>query len=91
MISTGTDVDLQNRLDGFTPLHMAAKLEHEAARQGVIDMLLDAGADPRYVETNDWHHGLIMMPRALMHRMPTLLSLCSSESQTEMEAKSSIT
>ncbi|GJN87478.1 hypothetical protein Rhopal_000427-T1 [Rhodotorula paludigena] len=41
-----TDVDLQNRLDRATPLHLAVKLEHEAARQGVIEMLLDAGADP---------------------------------------------
>ncbi|BGP14652.1 hypothetical protein JCM10213_001638 [Rhodosporidiobolus nylandii] len=41
----GTDVDLQNRLDRSTPLHMAVKLENEAARQGVIEMLLDAGAD----------------------------------------------
>ncbi|BGO90199.1 hypothetical protein NBRC10512_002402 [Rhodotorula toruloides] len=42
----GTDVDLQNRLDRATPLHLAVKLENEDARQGVIEMLLDAGADP---------------------------------------------
>ncbi|GAA6002100.1 hypothetical protein JCM10207_003073 [Rhodosporidiobolus poonsookiae] len=42
----GTDVDLQNRLERATPLHLAVKLENEAARQGVIEMLLDAGADP---------------------------------------------
>ncbi|KAM0788103.1 hypothetical protein ACM66B_001271 [Microbotryomycetes sp. NB124-2] len=41
-----TDVDLQNRLDGATPLHLAVKLDNEYARQGVIEMLLDAGADP---------------------------------------------
>ncbi|GAA5855406.1 hypothetical protein JCM8547_007814 [Rhodosporidiobolus lusitaniae] len=41
----GTDVDLQNRLDQATPLHLAVKLDNEAARQGVIEMLLDAGAD----------------------------------------------
>ncbi|GAA5821169.1 hypothetical protein JCM11251_004498 [Rhodosporidiobolus azoricus] len=40
-----TDVDLQNRLDRATPLHLAVKLENEAARQGVVEMLLDAGAD----------------------------------------------
>ncbi|GAA5835888.1 hypothetical protein JCM9279_002132 [Rhodotorula babjevae] len=40
------DVDLQNRLDRATPLHLAVKLENEAARQGVVDMLLEAGADP---------------------------------------------
>lgn len=43
----GTDVDLKNRLEGATPLHLAVKLENEAARQGVVEMLLDAGADPR--------------------------------------------
>ncbi|SCZ99505.1 BZ3500_MvSof-1268-A1-R1_Chr3-1g06044 [Microbotryum saponariae] len=43
----GTDVDLQNRLDKATPLHLAAQLEHPAARQGVMEMLLDAGADPK--------------------------------------------
>lgn len=43
----GTDVDLQNRLDGATPLHLAVKLDSPAARQGVIEMLLEAGADPR--------------------------------------------
>lgn len=42
-----TDVDLQNRLDRFTPLHLAVRLEHEEARAGVTEMLLDAGADPR--------------------------------------------
>lgn len=47
--SAGTDVDLQNRLDGATPLHLAIKLENPAARQGVVEMLLDAGADPRSV------------------------------------------
>lgn len=45
-------MDLQNRLDGATPLHMAVKLENAAARQGVIEMLLDAGADPRSVCRN---------------------------------------
>ena len=44
-----TDVDLQNRLDGATPLHLAVKLDNEAARQGVIEMLLGAGADPKLV------------------------------------------
>ncbi|GAA5866820.1 hypothetical protein JCM3774_001811 [Rhodotorula dairenensis] len=41
-----TDVDLQNRLERATPLHLAVKLENPDARQGVIGMLLDAGADP---------------------------------------------
>ncbi|GAA5881396.1 hypothetical protein JCM16303_000161 [Sporobolomyces ruberrimus] len=42
----GTDVDLQNRLDRSTPLHLAVKLENEDARLGVIEMLLEAGANP---------------------------------------------
>lgn len=42
-----TDVDLQNRLENATPLHLAVKLDNPAAKQGVIGMLLDAGADPR--------------------------------------------
>lgn len=43
----GTDVDLVNRLEGATPLHLAVKLSSEEARYGVVEMLLDAGADPR--------------------------------------------
>lgn len=43
----GTDVDLRNRLEGATPLHLAIKLENEQARLGVVEMLLEAGADPR--------------------------------------------
>ncbi|GAA5960136.1 hypothetical protein JCM21900_002417 [Sporobolomyces salmonicolor] len=50
----GTDVDLQNRLDRATPLHLAVKLENEDARQGVIEMLLDAGANPSIKD----RHGL---------------------------------
>ncbi|GAA5847272.1 hypothetical protein JCM5353_002665 [Sporobolomyces roseus] len=50
----GTDVDLQNRLDRATPLHLAVKLENEGARQGVIEMLLDAGANPSIKD----RHGL---------------------------------
>jgi hypothetical protein len=42
-----TDVDLQNRLENATPLHLAVRLDNPAAKQGVIGMLLDAGADPR--------------------------------------------
>ncbi|KAL8276633.1 hypothetical protein RQP46_010982 [Phenoliferia psychrophenolica] len=48
----GTDVDLQNRLEGSTPLHLAIKLEDEGARQGVTEMLLEAGADPRIKDKN---------------------------------------
>lgn len=48
-ILVGTDVDLKNRIEGDTPLHLAVKLENEDARLGVVEMLLDAGADPRFV------------------------------------------
>ncbi|KAK4048580.1 hypothetical protein OIO90_005750 [Microbotryomycetes sp. JL221] len=48
-----TDVDLQNRLEGATPMHLAVKLQNEAARQGVIQMLLDAGADPAIKDRHD--------------------------------------
>ncbi|GAA5884766.1 hypothetical protein JCM6882_005384 [Rhodosporidiobolus microsporus] len=51
-----TDLDIQNRLDRATPLHLAVKLEHEGARQGVIEMLLGAGADPSLKD----RHGLRM-------------------------------
>ncbi|SCV71166.1 BQ2448_2754 [Microbotryum intermedium] len=49
----GTDVDLQNRLDKATPLHLAAQLDHPAARQGVMEMLLDAGADPKTCSSSE--------------------------------------
>jgi len=43
----GTDVDLQNRMDRDTPLHLAARLKHPEARRAVVSSLLDAGADVR--------------------------------------------
>jgi uncharacterized protein len=49
----GVEVDPKNRMEGDTPLHSAARLSTEAggeedARE-VIEMLLEAGADPRFV------------------------------------------
>ena len=41
------DVDPQNRIDRATPLHVAAKLEHQELRHEVLKSLLDAGADMR--------------------------------------------
>ncbi|KAG8753984.1 hypothetical protein FRC12_011355 [Ceratobasidium sp. 428] len=41
------DVDLQNRIDGYTPLHLAVRISHPKARMAVVTSLLDAGADPR--------------------------------------------
>ncbi|KAI0275239.1 ankyrin repeat-containing domain protein [Gloeopeniophorella convolvens] len=43
----GCDVDLTNRLEGATPLHLAAKLEEAEPRAFIVDSLLEAGADPR--------------------------------------------
>ncbi|KAG8740004.1 hypothetical protein FRC10_004844 [Ceratobasidium sp. 414] len=41
----GCDVDLQNRIDGYTPLHLAVRISHPKARQAVVESLLEAGAD----------------------------------------------
>lgn len=40
----GTDVDLQDRLDGNTPLHWAVQLSHPEARAWTVRSLLEAGA-----------------------------------------------
>jgi len=40
------DVDLQNRLDGATPLHLAVRIPNDVKlRHAIISALLDAGAD----------------------------------------------
>ncbi|CAD6565456.1 MAG: hypothetical protein CYPHOPRED_005631 [Cyphobasidiales sp. Tagirdzhanova-0007] len=41
-----TDVDLQDKMDGNTPLHHAVRLSHPEARKWVVRTLLEAGADP---------------------------------------------
>ncbi|KAF8600850.1 ankyrin [Ceratobasidium sp. AG-I] len=41
------DVDLQNRIEGHTPLHLAVRIPDKDERQAVVESLLDAGADPR--------------------------------------------
>lgn len=38
------DVDAQNRIEGDAPLHVACKVENEAARNWLVQQLLDAGA-----------------------------------------------
>ncbi|KAG9105225.1 hypothetical protein FRC07_009483 [Ceratobasidium sp. 392] len=43
----GCDVDLQNRIEKHTPLHLAVKVSDPEARQQVVESLLEAGADPR--------------------------------------------
>lgn len=49
----GVEVDPRNRMEGNTPLHCAAKLSqedgYEEEARGIIEMLLEAGADPRYM------------------------------------------
>jgi len=48
----GVEVDPVNRMEGDTPLHSAARLSTEQGAEEeakeVIEMLLEAGADPRY-------------------------------------------
>lgn len=45
----GLEVDPQNRLDKDTPLHKAVYLARESKEAGhaIVELLLDAGADPR--------------------------------------------
>lgn len=38
-----TDVDLQEKRDGDTPLHLAVRLDHEEARNWVVRTLLESG------------------------------------------------
>lgn len=39
------DVDLVNRLDGATPLHLAIGISDPNIRRQVVESLVDAGAD----------------------------------------------
>ncbi|CAE6440957.1 unnamed protein product [Rhizoctonia solani] len=41
----GCDVDLQNRIEGYTPLHFAVRIQDADERLAVVESLLDAGAD----------------------------------------------
>lgn len=43
------DVDPVNRLEHATPLHLALQLEDPELRKHVVESLLDAGADTRYL------------------------------------------
>jgi uncharacterized protein len=47
----GVEVDPRNRMEGDTPLHSAARLSSEGGSEdearAIIEMLLEAGADPR--------------------------------------------
>jgi len=52
----GVEVDPRNRMEGDTPLHAAARISadenDETTATDIIEMLLDAGADPRYESFN---------------------------------------
>ena len=54
----GLEVDPLDRLDGDTPLHKAVRYvngQNQSEWRGaasIVELLLDAGADPRYVTTN---------------------------------------
>lgn len=39
-----TDVDIPEKRDGDTPLHLAVRIQHEEARNWVVRTLLEAGA-----------------------------------------------
>lgn len=41
------DVDPTNRLEGSTPLHLAARIKDAEARFHIVESLLEAGADTR--------------------------------------------
>lgn len=43
----GCDVDIQNRLEKATPLHLGVRIEDEELRHYVVASLLDAGANPK--------------------------------------------
>ncbi|CAD6918655.1 unnamed protein product [Tilletia controversa] len=47
LLEEEVDVDMQNKLEGNTPLHEALRIEDEEERAWVVDQLLEAGADPR--------------------------------------------
>ncbi|KAK0533323.1 hypothetical protein OC842_002994 [Tilletia horrida] len=47
LLEEEVDVDLQNKLEGNTPLHEALRIEDEDERAWIVDQLLEAGADPR--------------------------------------------
>jgi len=48
----GVEVDPRNRMEGDTPLHSAARLSSQDGAEddarAIIEMLLEAGSDPRY-------------------------------------------
>ena len=50
----GLEVDPVDRLEGDTPLHKAVRFVNELAKTeweaggSIVELLLDAGADPRY-------------------------------------------
>lgn len=45
----GCDVDPQNSTQKATPLHLAVQIEDEEVRRHIIESLLEAGADTKYV------------------------------------------
>ena len=45
----GCDVDPQNRIDKATPLHISLEIKDPQLRYQIVESLLDAGADTRYM------------------------------------------
>ena len=54
----GVEVDPVDRLEGDTPLHKAVRYTNNLAQDSrpegklLVELLLDAGADPRYVDNH---------------------------------------
>ncbi|TBU42252.1 ankyrin [Dichomitus squalens] len=48
----GCDVDIQNRIEKATPLHLAVRIEDAELRAEVVSSLLEAGADPKIKDKN---------------------------------------
>ncbi|WFD32350.1 hypothetical protein MSPP1_003395 [Malassezia sp. CBS 17886] len=47
ILNEEVDMDLRNRLEGSTPLHLACKLENEELRNWIVTELLEAGASTK--------------------------------------------
>ncbi|TFK85580.1 ankyrin [Polyporus arcularius HHB13444] len=48
----GCDVDLQNRIEKATPLHLALQIDDPETRAAVVSSLLEAGADTKIKDKN---------------------------------------
>ncbi|KAI9000682.1 ankyrin [Trametes punicea] len=88
----GCDVDLQNRLENATPLHLAMRIEDPDLRKAVVSSLLDAGADTRIKDKNG-ETALDLVPpedteiRALMRKAQAQASISQDDVADEDEVE----